>query len=507
MQNNTLVKKSPRIEDISLRETLACLESDDIGRSDITIDSVSEQMIYNFIMASTKYARKFPIKLFPYQLKFIHDIIDSTLAGSSREIVGLFSRQSGKTESVGSAAYMLACISHLTTRFADGIRIGIFGPKKDQSDLAFERVLSFFDDNFARDILGVSIVTRNATTLKLSNRSVIKSITASKNATIEGETMDLIFIEEAQDVVDIRLLKSIFPMLASTEGTRVLTGTPTPEHTGYFFYASRKPSSHVHINPWQVGASYSERYSRFVMKEIKKHGPKSDYIITQFECEWLASSKKFTTPEKLMRLSMGSRILEGTEPVFIGVDPAKLQDPTVCTVMTSGKKIINWMELDGDNYNDQLEFISKFIEQYPNCTVGIDTLGPGEVLYDMLSLRFPNKVFRYPMSTLYKSTMFVALKEAIDNNEFGYPLEDCPEKFRFEEQMIELDAKWNGNVLSARAPQGRNKHDDFPCSAAICVIMVNEGTRMQNFEYSVGKKSENSGRKVNQHRSRYRGRY
>lgn len=494
--------------DISLRETLACLEDDNITDVDMSIESMTEHSIFLFMKASTRYARKYPIELRPYQLKFIHDIVSSTLGGKGREIVGLFSRQSGKTESIASSAYILAATAHLTARFADGIRIGIFGPKKEQSDIAFERILNFFDDKFCQDVLGVTIVTRNATTLKLSNKSVIKSLTASKNATIEGETMDLVFIEEAQDVSDIRLQKSIFPMLSSTEGTRVLTGTPTPEGIGYFFYASTKKSQHVHINPWRIAAAYSTKYYNYVMRELKKHGPKSDWFLTQYECEWLMATKKFTTMEKLHKCSSGRRILTTTDPVFIGIDPAKLQDPTVIAVADVNKNIINFMELEGEDYNVQLTIFEAVINQYPNSSVGIDTLGPGEVLYDMLCQKFPGRVFRYPFATQQKSDMFKAFKSAVDNGVFKYFNDECPEKFRFEEQMIELDAKWNGPILVVRAPSGRNKHDDYPCATAIAFTMADEGTRHQTFEFSVGKRSSSGmHRNINQGRSRYKRRF
>lgn len=498
-----MANRLPQSNDITLHESVRA-DSSDISASDINISDLSEQQIYNLILISTKYKRRYPLKLRPYQLKFIHSIIDSVMNCKGNEIVGLFSRQSGKTESVAASAYLLAALSHLTPRFQDGIRIAVFGPKKEQSDIAFERIINFFDDNFVRDVLGVGIVTRNSTTIKLSNGSIIKSITASKNATIEGETMDLVFVEEAQDVVDMRLLKSIFPMLSSTSGTRVLTGTPTPEHTGYFFYASRKSSSLVFVNDWRVASVFSEKYHNYVMKELKKHGARSDYFLTQYECEWPASSKKFTTPEKLNKLATGKRIISSNEPVFIGIDPAKLQDPTVCSVIDANKNVINWMELEGDNYTDQLEIISSFINQYPNSIVGIDTLGPGEVLYDFISQRFPNRIFRYPMATHQKSRMFVMLKEAIDNGNLSYPNEDCPERSRFEEQLIELDAKWNGNILVTHSPQGRHKHDDYPASLAIAILMLSDGSTTHELDFSVGK---SSGRKLNTHRSRYKRRF
>jgi hypothetical protein len=188
--------------------------------------------------------------------------------------------------------------------------------------------------------------------------------------------------------------------------------------------------------------------------------------------------------------------------MFIAIDPAKLQDPTVITVIDSNYNIVNWMEMIGDNYNDQLSYIEALVSQYPNSIIGVDTLGPGEVLCDVLGQRLPkHSVMRYPMDSHHKSAMFIHLKDLIDNEKMSYPSDDCPEKNRFEGQMIELDAKWNGPLLQVKAPSGSTKHDDYPASLAIAVMMVQDNSLGDAFEFSVGTKTES--RKINRRVNRY----
>ena len=61
--------------------------------------------------------------------------------------------------------------------------------------------------------------------LELSNGSFLAGQVASKQSKIESKTYDLVIVEEAQDVDDLIVSKSIEPMLSSTAGTLIKVGT------------------------------------------------------------------------------------------------------------------------------------------------------------------------------------------------------------------------------------------------------------------------------------------
>lgn len=173
------------------------------------------------------------ITFYPYQEQFSKRVIRSVLENDGAEITALFSRQSGKSETiattVGGLMIILPKLANMPMfagdkrleMFKDGMWIGIFAPSQRQAQITYNRIRQRIQSRNAQVILhdpdfNLEFTTSNGQTVALSNGSFASAISASDNTNIEGESFKFIICEEAQDISDFKILKCL------TGDTRVL---------------------------------------------------------------------------------------------------------------------------------------------------------------------------------------------------------------------------------------------------------------------------------------------
>ena len=152
-------------------------------------------------------------KLFPYQEQFSKRVIRSVLENDGEEITALFSRQSGKSETIsvtsGGMMIILPLLANMPmfaddprlSLFKDGLWIGIFAPSQRQASITYNRIKSRIQCPTAIAVLespefNLEFTTSNGQTVKLSNGSFATAISASEGSNIEGESFKLIICEE-----------------------------------------------------------------------------------------------------------------------------------------------------------------------------------------------------------------------------------------------------------------------------------------------------------------------
>lgn len=244
--------------------------------------------------------------LFPYQRKFAMRIIRSIIENEGAEISGLFSRQSGKSQTVacvaGGCSVILPILANMPMflndkrlePFIGGYKVGIFAPALHQAQIVFNRIRDFFGSERAISVLtdaevnvgfdtnnGQNIVLRM---LNIGVTSVITCMSASDQSNIEGKSYMLIVVDEAQDVGDVKYRKSIRPMAAFYNGTSVVIGTPTIQR-GFFYdtiernskdYENGIARKNHYQNDWKEVVKYNPNYEKYVRGEMRKIGEDSD---------------------------------------------------------------------------------------------------------------------------------------------------------------------------------------------------------------------------------------
>ena len=453
--------------------------------------------------------------LHPYQLPLARRIIESVLINDGEEVTALAARQSGKSETIANTvATLLVLLPRLAKmypdllgKFKDGIWIGMFAPVEGQVETLFGRTVNRLTSERALEILGdpeiddslgkVAGVTRQIK-LKNSGSSLIM-MTANPRAKIESKSFHLIVIDECQEADDFVVSKSISPMLAYYSGTMVKTGTPTTHKNNFYrsiqLNKRRQTSAKSKQNHFQWDyrdvSKYNANYGKFIKKEMLRIGEDSDEFQMSYCCKWLLDRGMFVTSNVLDELGDTSQEVVKAwhrTPVVVGIDPARKIDSTVVTVVWVDwdrpdefgyfdHRILNWMEIQGDDWEDQYFQIVQFLSNYDVLAVGVDANGVGDAVAQRLKLLLPRaEVHSLGSSQSEQSKRWKHLKALIDRRMVGWPAHAKTRRLRtwkrFYQQMSDLETKFQGPNFLAHAPDEAHAHDDFADSLAIACCLT-----------------------------------
>lgn len=493
-------------------------------------------------------------KYYPYQVQFAYRLVESVLLRDGNTITALFSRQSGKTEVVSTVICALLVIMPILAKqyphdwrfnltddtgryrgFRKGIRIGIYAPKASQAEIMYNRVRAYLETNTAKKVLAEQKIifdVSNGDTVKLSSGSRLLCQTASENAKIEGQTHDLLVAEEAQDISDKKIKKSLNPMVASTKGTIVMIGTAATRKCA--FYDSIKTNERTELMgrkrnhffyPWRVCAKYNSLYKDYIEQEKDKIGETSDEFLLSYECLWLFERGMFVSHQQLFNNKVAlchgqpfSRLYTPEEaqrlpPNFefvAGIDWGRDHDSTVVTivavdwqnpVLTSSvntekgridvslyaKTIIHWAEWHGDNYEHQFAEITRLLDSFGIRLRKIvtDSNTCGKPIYDRLTSIYEDRdiqVVPFNFSAKMKSDGYKAFYAELCGRRFSFPADVSVRKGslyrKFVQQMLDLRKVYKNGLMSVAHPDEKHAHDDFPDSA----MMANWGTLEAPFD-------------------------
>jgi hypothetical protein len=454
-------------------------------------------------------------ELHPYQMPLARRIIESVIINDGEEVTALAARQSGKSETIANTVATLMVLlprlakmyPDLLGQFKDGIWIGMFAPVEGQVETLFGRTVNRLTSERAQEIMGdpeiddslgkVPGVTRQ---IKLKNSgSSLMMMTANPRAKIESKSFHLIVIDECQEADDFVVSKSISPMLAYYSGTMVKTGTPTTHKNNFYRSIQLNKrrqtgrSSRQNHFEWDYRdvSKYNANYAKFIKKEMLRIGEDSDEFQMSYNCKWLLERGMFVTSSIMDELGDTSQELVRAwhrSPVVVGIDPARKMDSTVVTVVWVDwdrpdefgyfdHRILNWMELQGDDWEDQYFQIVNFLGSYDILAVGVDANGVGDAVAQRLKLLLPRaEVHAIGSSQPEQSKRWKHLKALIDRRMVGWPAHAKTRRLRtwkrFYQQMTDLETKFTGPNFLAHAPDEAHAHDDYADSLAIAVSLT-----------------------------------
>lgn len=257
--------------------------------------------------------------MYPYQGQFSKRIIRSVLENDGAELTALFSRQSGKTETVaitvGGLMIILPQLANMPmflndprlSTFKDGFWVGIFAPSQRQAQTTYQRMKGRMQCKEALVVLNdpdfrLDFTTSNGQTVALSNGSFCTAISASDNSNIEGESFKFIICEECQDISNFKIRKSIHPMGAAYNATICKIGTATT-FKGDFYEAIQRNKkefesgklrirNHFEYN-YKVVMKYNPKYEKYIEREKRSLGETSDEFRMSYNLEWIISRGMF----------------------------------------------------------------------------------------------------------------------------------------------------------------------------------------------------------------------
>ena len=450
-----------------------------------------------------------------YQRGFSSRIMESVLIGDGEEITALAARQSGKSEVIANTVATLMVLlprlaklyPDLLGKFNDGLWVGLFAPTEGQAETLFGRTVSRLTSDRAVEVMGDpeidDIATRTTGVTKgirlKKSGSTLQMMTANPRAKIESKSFHLIVVDECQEADDFVVTKSIAPMLAYYAGTMVKTGTPTTSKNNFYrsiqLNKRRQTSKNSRQNHFQWDyrnvSKVNSNYAKFIRKEMLRIGEDSDEFQMSYNCKWLLERGMFVTSSVMDELGDTSQEVVRSwfrSPVVVGIDPARKMDSTVVTVVWVDwdrpdefgyydHRILNWLELQGDDWESQYHQIVDFLSAYDVLAVGVDANGVGDAVAQRLKILLPRaEVVSLTSSQSEQSKRWKHLQSLIQRKMIGWPAHAKTRRLRawkrFYQQMTDAEVKFTGPNFLVQAPDEAHAHDDFVDSLSIACAMT-----------------------------------
>lgn len=466
--------------------------------------------------------------MFPYQEQFSKRVIRSVLENDGEEITALFSRQSGKSETialtVGGMMILLPTLANLPMfaddirlrMFKDGLWVGIFAPCQRQAQITYSRIKNRIQCKEAQIVLAdpefnLTFTTSNGQTVALSNGSFATAVSASDGSNIEGESFKLIICEECQDISNYKIRKSIHPMGAAYNASIIKIGTATT-FKGDFYEAIQRNkreaetrSSHIRNHfeyDCDVAAKYNPKYAKYVEKEKKRLGENSDEYLMSYKLKWIIERGMFIDITKFeannCEFSLEREMSNKIATHVVGIDVGGKGDPTVVTVVEvdwdmpvimesrtnedTGEDevysayntyIIDWLCISGvPDYEEQYAMIMDYLSHFSIARLVCDATREA-ALSHRLRANLNCEVIPFIFTPKSKSELYKNLDREISAGRAKVCAGDETQQTReyqdFLLQLGELQKGYSGANLVVAHPNEKGAHDDYPDSWALAV--------------------------------------
>lgn len=209
--------------------------------------------------------------------------------------------------------------------------------------------------------------------------------------------------------------------------------------------------------------------------------------------KWLLERGMFTTEEKFDTL--GDRKMKVIQawrksPLLAGLDVARRQDSTVATVIwvdwdnpdeqgLYDHRVLNWLEIHGDNWEEQYAQVFDFFAPYDIVQLGVDGQGMGDLFADRMSRLMPNTDVLALGSTIQEqSKRWKHLTQLMQRNLISWPAHPDvrrTQKYkRFKTQMLDAERQYKGGNMVVAAPDENDAHDDYVDSLGLGVWLTKE---------------------------------
>lgn len=463
------------------------------------------------------------LSLYKYQEEAVYAIIYSVITFSGDVKTMLFSRQSGKSEAmafiVDTLCVLLPALGKIIPdleQFSTGFRVGLFAPQSDQVQTTYSRAMTRINSANAEMVLSdpdIDVYLESTARLELSNGSYLAGQVASKQSKIESKTYDMVIVEEAQDVDDLIVSKSIEPMLSSTAGTLIKVGT-TGMYKNHFWYEIQhnrqldrkvldpRIRNHFEFDYKRIikdrreqyekdGRRFHLNYEADILRKKARWGEDSQSFKLAYALIWDLESGMLLTDKEfngIINRKLGLQMPSNTDYVVAGLDIGKSPAETVLTIARvfhiedqfdkPYKQILAWIALGGMDYEAQHHAILDCIVEFNISTIFADYTGVGKAVVDRLMYACGEYVdiTPYTFTSQSKSDMWFNFVSEIQTRHLIVPankkVRTTTEFMKFEEQMKNCQKYFNGAYMVCEKSEGY--FDDFVDSCALMCMAANE---------------------------------
>lgn len=410
------------------------------------------------------------------------------------EITIEISRQAGKTSAIVLTVEFI--MIWFPVIFDRPISIGIFAPLQRQYKIDFDRLRGALRKT-RKDLVIGSISQEdlkeqtwkvkeeeNAKTLVLENGARCLVYPVSPTSSPEGETLDLIIIEECQDMVGPRetiLTQSIFPMGAATNAPRIFIGTAGTQ-VCYFYNKVNSKNALVLdcdlvVKDRRVVFEQTKDprhliYEQYVSSERERLGVGHDDFDRPFKLRWLLEVGMFVTRPQWETCALYQPYESGNQASdhYFGLDTAKEADQTILKIgrlIDDRLTCVYSMGMRGINYEDQFHIILNVLQNFKIMRGAIDSTGQGDFMPDLFERNSRHSIDRVKFSLMSKDVIYKGLYQRIANDKFRYFHDGSNHSKECDHEMLALVKEYKQNYLSVHHPDIKDAHDDHTDSLAL----------------------------------------
>ena len=215
--------------------------------------------------------------------------------------------------------------------------------------------------------------------------------------------------------------------------------------------------------------------------------------LASHNCKWLLERGMFVTSGIMDDLGDTSQEIVKSwhrSPVVVGIDPARKMDSTVVTVVWVDwdrpdeygyydHRVLNWLELQGDDWEEQYFQIQQFLGNYDVLAIGVDANGVGDAVAGRLKILMPRaEVVPVTSSPTEQSKRWKHLQALIQRQMVSWPSHAKTRRLRiwkkFYQQMTDAEVQYKGPNFMVAAPDEAHAHDDFVDSLALACSLTQE---------------------------------
>lgn len=434
---------------------------------DRVINHVKEFVAAHFVTESG-----IRIMLAPYQEQFIREV----LMRRNSKFIFLASTRIGKTEACAVLATLVALVYN-------GEEVCIVAPTFKQAERMFRRIRIYFMSNkkLARFLDTSRVLRRDE--INILNGSVLRCLSASNPESLLGFGATTLIVDEAGSIADSTFKTRVLRMTASAASKGrspilVLIGTP---HRANHFYESWVSDDFVKFRvDWREGVKAGildqneVDYYRKVMTETE--------FKMWFEAEFILGESGLFDRRKAKNLMVGSKITSWEEgyDYYAGLDIARFgADENVFAVVRvrSGVSLEDAM-VEMVYYScrakrplsDIIGWVRDLDERWRPKRIGVDVLGMGAGVYDVLREKLGSKVCGITLAGKERTEVYMTLVDLIENNRIVL-LND--EKLEYQFGSFNVQYSSDGKMKIVKNPNAR---DDVVDALAFACYMLKEET-------------------------------
>jgi len=391
--------------------------------------------------------------LFPYQVQFLQDSL------TSKRVVGIFARQTGKTT-------IMSLFSIYRALQTDKYRILIIAPTDRQAGELFGRLKDYAHSS---GLVASFIEGSTLREIRFKNGSVVRAMpTGDFGHNIRGQTADLIILEESSYIKDEIVNQVIMPMIASTNGNIIQIGTPF--HKNHFYEASLDDKYITH----QYDYTYSPLISEDFIQEQKKNLTRVEFTM-EYLAKFIDETDSYFSQELIQNCIEDYEFTQPNEDVhpksmfYLGVDFARMgQDESVFTgiekrwdtevlripfIQTTKQKLLT----------DAIGRVQILDRKYRFRKIILDETGLGAGPSDVLREKLGGSIIPITFTLKSKQDIYSNLKVLLENGKLKLPNH---KKLIYELLDLKYEITSSGNMKIHHSDRG---HDDYADSLALAV--------------------------------------